>query len=86
MTGFRQEFELGTNCKSIKTAFKRFEKEFPAAWEIWGELFEYMAENDYDHQAEIDKEFGGWSLWLDQDEQFGWYYMAIVLTDEAQKI
>lgn len=86
MTKFRQDFELETNCKNVETAFNRFAKKYSKAWEVWGEMFEYMNENGLEHQEEIDKENGGWSLWLYQDEQFGTYYLAIVLTSEEQKL
>lgn len=83
MTTFRQCFELAADCKKASTMFNRFEKKYPEAWEIWGETFEYMLENGKDHLEERD---GGWSLWLYVDEQLGTHYMAIVLTDEVQKI
>ena len=86
MERFRENFELETSCKNVETAFRRFEKKFGKAWEVWGETLVYMAENGIAHMEEIDKDFGGWSLWLYQDEQFEWYYIAIVLTDETQKL
>lgn len=78
---FRQCFELTENCKKPQTMFKRFAKKFPKAWEVWGELFEYMLENGLESQGE-----NGWQLWLYTDEQFSTHYMAIVLTDPVQEI
>lgn len=78
---FRQEFELSATCKKVQTIFTRFKKKFPAVWEVWGELFECMYNNGQEHCEDI-----GWSLWLYIDEQFGTHYMAVVLTDEAQKL
>lgn len=80
---FRQCFELETECKSAKTALKRFAKKYPAAWEVWGEMLEYMLTNGIEHEEE---KACGWSLWLYVDEQIGTHYLAIVLTDEAQRI
>lgn len=78
---FRQSFEMSAACKSVKTLFNRFAKKYPAAWEVWGEMFDYMLEKGEEHE-----EAPGWSLWLYVDEQFSSHYMAIVLTDECQKI
>lgn len=78
---FRQYFETTEDCKKPQTMFKRFAKKFPEAWEVWGELFEYMLDNGIQHEEE-----SGWALWLDIDEQFSTHYMAIVLTDPAQEI
>lgn len=78
---FRQTFEMTADCKKASTMFSRFSKKYPEAWSVWGEMFEYMLENGEDHEGEA-----GWSLWLDTDEQIGTHYMAIVLTDECQKI
>lgn len=78
---FRQCFEMTADCKNSKTMFNRFAKKFPDAWDVWGEMFEYMAEHGKEHEEE-----NGWCLWLYLDEQFGTNYMAIVLTDVNQKI
>lgn len=78
---FRQEFEMTANCKKVTTLFNRFSVRYPEAWKVWGEMFEYMLENGIEHEEEP-----GWSLWLYVDEQFGTHYMAIVLSDECQKI
>ena len=78
---FRQEFEMSTNCKKVKTMFNRFSKKYSEAWEVWGEMFEYMLENGIEHMEET-----GWSLWLCVDKDFNQHYMAVVLTDECQKI
>ena len=80
---FRQSIELKTECKHAKTALKRFAKKYPAAWEVWGEMFESMLENGIEHEKE---KACGWSMWLNVDEQIGPHYPAIVLTDEAQRI
>lgn len=40
---------------------------------------------DLDHVEEMENG-KGWSLWLDADEQFDTKYMAIVLTDECQRL
>ena len=48
---------------------------------MWGGMFEYMLEKGEEHEEDP-----GWSLWLYVDEQFGTHYMAIVLTDECQKL
>lgn len=82
---FRQNFEMTTDCKKVQTMFTRFSKKYPNAWEAWGEMFEYMLENNLDHVEEVENG-KGWSLWLDSDEQFDTKYMAIVLTDECQRI
>lgn len=79
---FRQEFEMCTNCKKVKTMFNRFSKKYSEAWEVWGEMFEYMLENGIEHMEEN----FGWSLWLCVDKDFNHHYMAVVLTDECQKI
>ena len=81
MKKFRQTFEMSADCKKVETMFNRFSKKNPEAWSIWGGMFEYMVENGQEHCE--DK---GWSLWLYIDEQFETHYMAIVLTDESQKI
>jgi hypothetical protein len=81
MKKFRQEFEMTTDCKKVETMFNRFSQKNPEAWDVWGGMFEYMLENGKEHCEEE-----GWSLWLYIDEQFGTHYMAIVLTDERQKI
>lgn len=78
---FRQCFEMETDCKKASTVFNRFAKKYPEAWEIWGEEFQYMLEQGEEHE-----QGNGWALWLYIDEQFGTHYMAIVLTDESQKI
>ena len=78
---FRQTFESNTECKNVKTMFNRFAKKYPRAWEVWGGMFEYMLEKGEEHEEDP-----GWSLWLYVDEQFGTHYMAIVLTDECQKL
>ena len=78
---FRQCFEMETDCKKAETMFKRFSKKYPEAWEVWGEIFQWMLENGMEHYEDY-----GWALWLYIDEQFGTHYMAIVLTDECQKI
>ena len=39
---FRQEFEMVADCKKkATTMFRRFEKKYPEAWCVWGEMFEY---------------------------------------------
>ena len=81
MDKFRQAFEMTADCKKVETMFNRFSKKNPEAWEVWGGMFEYMLETGKEHCGE-----DGWSLWLYIDEQFGTHYMAIVLTDECQKI
>lgn len=81
MERFRQCFEMETDCAKAKTMFKRFEKKYPDAWAVWGEMFECMLESGKEHEEE-----SGWALWLYTDEQFGTHYMAIVLTDAGQKI
>lgn len=81
MARFRQEFEMSARCVKATTMFNRFAKKYPEAWAVWGELFEYMLANNQEHESEE-----GWSLWLYPDEQSGCHYMAIVLTDECQKI
>ena len=48
-------------------------------------MFKYMLENDIEHEEETENG-KGWSLWLYVDEQFNTHYMAIVLTDQCQKI
>lgn len=79
---FRQEFEMETDCKKVKTVFNRFKKKYPAAWEIWGETLEYMGENNIEHIEEKNN----YSLWVYSDEDFGTHYIAIILLDECQKI
>ena len=81
MKKFRQTFEMTADCKKVETMFNRFSKKHHEAWEVWGGMFEYMLENGKEQWEEE-----GWSLWLYIDEQFGTHYMAIVLTDEGQKI
>lgn len=80
---FRQTFELEADCKKVETMFNRFSKKHPGAWEVWGGMFEYMLDNGIEHEEEREQ---GWALWLYVDEQFGTHYMAIVLTNEEQKI
>lgn len=82
---FRQDFEMIVDCKKVATMFNRFAKKYPEAWEVWGEMFNYMLENGIEHEEETENG-KGWSLWLDIDEQFNTHYMAIILTDENQKI
>lgn len=82
---FRQDFEMTADCKKVETMFTRFSKKYPEAWEVWGEMFKYMLENDIEHEEETENG-KGWSLWLYVDEQFNTHYMAIVLTDQCQKI
>lgn len=79
---FRQEFEISTDCKKSTTMFRRFEKKYPEAWNVWGEMFEYMLENNIEHMEEKNE----WSLWLYVDEDLGTHYMTIVLLDVGQKI
>lgn len=79
---FRQEFEVSIDCKKATTMFKRFAKKYPEAWSVWGEMFEYMLENNIGHIGEKNE----WSIWLYVDEDLGTHYMAIVLLDEGQKI
>lgn len=79
---FRQEFEISTDCKKATTMFRRFEKKYPEAWNVWGEMFEYMLENNIEHMEEKNE----WSLWLYVDEDLGTHYMTIVLLDVGQKI
>lgn len=78
---FRQCFELTENCKKPQTMFRRFAKKHPQAWEVWGELFEYMLANELDSMGEK-----GWQLWLQTDEDSQTHYMSIVLTDPQQRI
>ena len=78
---FRQCFELTENCKKPQTMFRRFEKKYPKAWEVWGGLFEYMLANELDSMGEK-----GWQLWLQTDEEARTHYMSIVLTDPQQRI
>ena len=80
---FRQTFELEADCKKAETMFNRFAKKYPDAWYVWGEMFEYMLSNGIEHEEEREQ---GWALWLYIDEHFGTHYMAIVLTNEEQKI
>lgn len=84
MKRFRQEFEMETTCKKVGTAFKRFAKRYPKAWEVWGEVFEGMYEQGLEHTGERDETYGGWSLWLYVEDNE--VYMAIVLTDEGQQL
>lgn len=79
---FRQEFEISTDGKKSTTMFRRFEKKYPEAWNVWGEMFEYMLENNIEHMEEKNE----WSLWLYVDEDLGTHYMTIVLLDVGQKI
>lgn len=79
---FKQEFEISIDCKKSATMFRRFENKYPEAWNVWGETFEYMLENNIEHMEEKNE----WSLWLYIDEELGTHYMAIVLLDESQKI
>ena len=80
VTEFRQNFEMQTNCKTVRTMFKRFARKYPRAWSVWGELFEYMFEHNIEHMEEA-----GWCLWLYWDME-DVQYMAIVLTDKAQEL
>lgn len=79
MESFRQCFEMTAECKKITTMFSRFSKRYPKAWEVWGDAFEYMSENGLEHFGDV-----GWTLWLYDDMDTR--YMAIVLTDEDQRI
>ena len=79
---FRQEFEMSVECKKATTMFRRFAKKHRAAWNVWGEVFEYMLENNLEHMEEEKT----WSLWLYADSELGTHYMSIVLLDEGQKI
>ena len=79
MERFRQCFEMAAECKKVTTMFNRFSKKYPEAWEVWGEVFEYMLENELEHYGD-----DGWTLWLYDDDDT--HYMAIVLTDKAQEI
>lgn len=80
---FRQSFELEADCKRAQTMLDRFARKYPEAWYVWGEMFQYMLEHGEEHEEDKEQ---GWSLWLYADEQFGTHYMALVITNEEQKI
>lgn len=82
MERFRQEFEISADCKKSTTMFRRFEKKYPEAWNVWGEMFKYMLENNIEHMEEKKE----WSLWLYINEDTNSHYMAVVLMDKEHKI
>ena len=79
------EAEMEIRAKSFKTALNKFFKKYPEL-DYWKEVFEYMFENNKDHEIN-DLDCNGnkiewsYSLWLDVN--YDSYYFCVI--ERAQK-
>lgn len=77
-----QEIEFETNCKSLDTALRRFEKKYPAVANVWLDHIRYMAENG--QEQDDAREDAGYVVWAVVDEDF--YYFCVIAYNEHQVI